>query len=677
MLLSHILLLCLINSSLTLEINSDIDNESFKNGLITEDRGKLVIYNSHYFFPLQLFYKDVIGHYESLHTQFRELYTLIDNQERLNITDSVIDLLTEELSQWKHQYFDSLELIRDMFKWSLNSNQSFELTRHKRGLFNFGGEALKFLIGTAQDSEVQSISDSVNKLMGKFKTHDLAINLHNKILKINTIKMHRINEVQKKLVNLVNDLADKFDSFENFTQIIEKQMLNSNAFSSLILALMSLNTQTLIIKSGIEEMMSGKLSPNIIDPNTLKSYLLTIKNEGHSILLEDSDLSFYYNIAQVDATYHAESKSILFLISFPINFVSIKPFNLMKVTALPIKSSKFPHIFTKYRVKRYVAINALDQYFESDDLSTCKIVKNIHICPLATSLNKNQKESCALSLLNNIPIEDRICNTELLRLSQPQFSLSKGLWYYATPFPIELAIHCHSKYWNSWKIEKNETLQASGRIKIGLGCVGISEYIHLMPTAINIWAKGRNMSFKQEILPQLEINKKLEHLPSVRKINISKIMSNSNKQNLQQLSTQLMLLEGIDSNYKEKLTYFSEWTYGATFLSLIALSFTILLLSMMIWEFTMELGRTLEADDTNDMDAYTLNHSVPSSSIQFTSNDIKEAYLISPFKTPLYENQEVTLVKAKNSSTGSLYVNMDKSDNLVREQELKYKETLV
>ena len=52
--------------------------------------------------------------------------------------------------------------------------------------------------------------------------------------------------------------------------------------------------------------MSGKLSPNIIDPNTLKSYLLTIKREGHSILLEDSDLSFYYNIAQVDATYHTE-----------------------------------------------------------------------------------------------------------------------------------------------------------------------------------------------------------------------------------------------------------------------------------------------------------------------------------------------------------------------------------
>ena len=100
---------------------------------------------------------------------------------------------------------------------------------------------------------------------------------------------------------------------------------------------------------------------------------------------------------------------------------------------------------------------------------------------------------------------------------------------------------------------------------------------------------------------------------------------------------------------------------------------------MMIWEFVMELGRTLEYDDTDDSKDYTLNeqHSVPSNSIQKTNIELKETYLIAPFKSPLYENQEVTLVKAKNSSTGSLYVNMDKSDNLVREQEFKYKETLV
>ena len=143
-----------------------------------------------------------------------------------------------------------------------------------------------------------------------------------------------------------------------------------------------------------------------------------------------------------------------------------------------------------------------------------------------------------------------------------------------------------------------------------------------------------------------------------------------------------MLLEGIDANYKEQLTYFSEWTYGSCILSLIALTFTILLLGLMMWEFAMEIQRTFEFDDdeadTDGRESYNLNEhsSLPSNSMQ-SKNNVNEAYLIAPFKTPLYENQEVTLIKAKTSSTGSLYVNMDKSDNLVREQRFKYKETLV
>ena len=104
--------------------------------------------------------------------------------------------------------------------------------------------------------------------------------------------------------------------------------------------------------------------------------------------------------------------------------------------------------------------------------------------------------------MNNVATEEKICNKELIKLSQLEFLLIKGLWYYATPSQIELAIHCHSNYWHTWEHVKNETLNAIGRIHINLGCMGISENIHLMPTSLNIWAKGHNMTFKQEILPK-------------------------------------------------------------------------------------------------------------------------------------------------------------------------------
>ena len=93
-------------------------------------------------------------------------------------------------------------MISNMFKWSLKRNRTTETKRNKRGLFNFGGQALKFLLGTAQDSEVQTISSSVNKLLRNFKTHDLQLSLHNQLIESNTIKLHRISEILSKLVNL-------------------------------------------------------------------------------------------------------------------------------------------------------------------------------------------------------------------------------------------------------------------------------------------------------------------------------------------------------------------------------------------------------------------------------------------------------------------------------------------
>ena len=103
MIVLQIILLVLtsyLNLSSTISTNlsiSESQDDSFQNGIITTDIGKLVLYNSHYIFPLQLFYTDVIGHYRSLHNQFFELYTLIEDQERKNITNDVISLLTEEL----------------------------------------------------------------------------------------------------------------------------------------------------------------------------------------------------------------------------------------------------------------------------------------------------------------------------------------------------------------------------------------------------------------------------------------------------------------------------------------------------------------------------------------------------------------------------------------------------
>ena len=102
------------------------------------------------------------------------------------------------------------------------------------------------------------------------------------------------------------------------------------------------------------------------------------------------------------------SLGAFFLMSFPMNFISTKDFALMKVTALPIKSSKFPNIFIKYKLKKYLAINGDNQYFETNDLSECKVMKRVHVCPLTTSLSNNHDDNYSLSLLNNVVNNEKL-----------------------------------------------------------------------------------------------------------------------------------------------------------------------------------------------------------------------------------------------------------------------------
>ena len=74
-------------------------------------------------------------------------------------------------------------------------------------------------------------------------------------------------------MKLVIDLSDQFEKFDNITQILEENLYNSNAFSSLILALLNLNQKTLVLKSGVEDMMVGTLSPSIVDNEALQHLL--------------------------------------------------------------------------------------------------------------------------------------------------------------------------------------------------------------------------------------------------------------------------------------------------------------------------------------------------------------------------------------------------------------------
>ena len=87
------------------------------------------------------------------------LYELVDPKEKTNMTDSLVSLILDELTSFKHDYFHSLDSVSNLFTWSVKGAPN----RSKRGLVNGVGEIARFLFGTAMDTDVSALHETIAK----------------------------------------------------------------------------------------------------------------------------------------------------------------------------------------------------------------------------------------------------------------------------------------------------------------------------------------------------------------------------------------------------------------------------------------------------------------------------------------------------------------------------------
>ena len=622
--------------------NSMENSESFKNGIVMRDSGYLAFYNAHYIIPLRLFKDQIIGQYTELHAQFMALYELVDPKEKTNMTDSLVSLILDELTSFKHDYFHSLDSVSNLFTWSVKGAPN----RSKRGLVNGVGEIARFLFGTAMDTDVSALHETIAKLYTSNREQELEINLHNQILKVSTDKINKIEVVQAKLTKLVLDLADKLENLNNITQVIEEQLYNSNAFSSLILALMNLNSKTNVLKRGIESMMYGELSPAIIDNKSLQKLLEIIKNQGHHLILQDQNmpLSFYYKLASVHSIFEIDSSSILFMVAFPINYDESETFSLKTVHSMFLESS-YPTLFTRYKLHKYLAMNEAQRYIETDDLSYCQKVKSVHVCPIKNSFYEKHNESCALRLTKNITPFEPVCSTELVQLNQPVFQYIRNYWYYAIPAPTTLRIICKDEYWHDNVNVQNLTLKGSGRIVIKHGCVGQGDGIYLMSSSRNIYKQGRNITLVQEIMPNLKIKEKMSSLPITKKLNVIQLLKSSDTADLNKLTARLKVLHTLDNTYSTDISYHSALAYTAIIIAVIAIGLALVLINAIINEFK----------ETESLDEVT-SHSFEQLPMQEDQLKTSNPHL---YENDIFMNQRSTKI------TNPMYMQMEDNNKIV------------
>ena len=636
--------------------------------IVANPAGKLAIYNSKYVFPVRLFQEDVIGEYLTLHKQFLHLYELISITPS-NVTasiSSIVSLLLEELQEWKHDYFSSIAKVHNLFNWDIHGNK-----RSKRGLVDLGGSLLNVLFGTAEQKDITSLNLTLSKVFEHTKSQDMEINLHSQILNVTTRKINRINIVQKKLSNLISELDDKIQSMENITEVVELNQYHSNAFSSLILALMNINQKTASLGEGIIAMIRGTLSPLVIENDTLREFLQIIVEKGHSLIINDNEISlnFYYDITTVNAIFEHQTNSILFLISIPINLHHGEIYNMYKITSL-LRSTPVSEVFTAYKVAEYLAIGENGGVMELDSLQGCNHIDKIFVCALQQEVVNQPESSCAFRLLNSLTPYSPICSKSMIKLKRPSFRLLNRIWYYATPEPLELYIHCFTDELSKrTEYVQNITLTGAGSIKIDSGCTATNEKVHLMATSKKFFDDAINISMVEEYLPSITEINKLRNSPLAKKINIDNILDDSNEDNINELTAQMDILYGLDHYYSDDLNYFSILVYTSIVLAFIALIIMLAGVGLMIVTYQHELMQheEYELPEYGNIvpEVTTIRELEPQQIL-----DISKAYHSMPKRSPLYENDIVmrkhlnsisseSQAMMENDSHSSMYITMD------------------
>ena len=89
--------------------------------VLLENIVNLNLYSASYIFPVRIAKDAVLDPFYEIHEQFVRLFNAIGFEEPKN--DSLAQLLFAELTEFKHDYFSSLNDIETMFNWGVDNVQ--------------------------------------------------------------------------------------------------------------------------------------------------------------------------------------------------------------------------------------------------------------------------------------------------------------------------------------------------------------------------------------------------------------------------------------------------------------------------------------------------------------------------------------------------------------------------
>jgi hypothetical protein len=369
--------------------------------------------------------------------------------------------------------------------------------RRKRGLFNVGGEALKFLFGVATTQQLQELHHTVEGIKTREGDVIHAVQTQLTYLKSvdeaatrNAMGLAGVARILKNVIlSAWNHQREWNETMEHFEYIVEHQLNMSRLMRKLEFTVLQLQQAVLRLKEGLEVSAMGRLSSVSIPPHNLSSILqgIILKLPQDISLIAGNTIEnmyLFYDVARVQA--YATGTSIRLVVRIPLRGAD-RVMVLFRSVSLPMYLEGLDRYVQIEPETSHLAVTENGQYYSlltETDLQRCQLGL-FAFCEAAFSFIHKSRVSCSSALYcGQAKSAHEICQKVILKENfSPVWLQVKGghpFWVYSLSSSMMVTKKCMR---NGTTVSSTLTLARTGILMEDTHCQFYSEAFILLPVS--------------------------------------------------------------------------------------------------------------------------------------------------------------------------------------------------
>ncbi|XP_043189497.1 uncharacterized protein LOC122363836 [Amphibalanus amphitrite] len=462
-----------------------------RSGILFQPKGPLVLATGTWTAIVRFQQEDVERQSNQIREQFTKIDRALENSGEFEANQTAEEQRTQQFiremkAMWNQERTWMEAELRAGEVEIQELRTELRLSRRARGLINALGDGLKWLFGTATETDVQKLHKQIEGITaGVGKLHHIA--------ELQTTLIGEISKRQKNNDKHLVTLARKAIELESLFTVtrdadhitmrnIRRELDFGHAISSAIrtasAAVMTFHHEVRQISRAMAHTQQGVVTPAILSPATLKTTMAAITNhlpDGWvpAISLSETPANIY-KFLEISAVALEDGWEVH--IQIPLQYRPYGQYHLFKVNSIPTHFSNSSIALEAQVPYPYFAISKdqrLHIELSAEEISRCRHVGGRTMCNKLTPLIKEKREGCLYHAFRDeeSKVEEE-CVRKMIKPKPQIYPVADNKWLYVLPTEELFSMQCAGEGMPT----KGFRLQGTGIFSLPASCTAMGDH---------------------------------------------------------------------------------------------------------------------------------------------------------------------------------------------------------